>query len=86
MEKTYYLLTEGDDTVIGVVGCSNNDELNQKVTQAINSHFDIETDTIISLDMEDYIYGRQGEFQIKLESENDDDYNATIFIQSVEVY
>lgn len=89
MNKTFYfLLTERDDTRIGVVGAATNEELNQKATQAINSHFDINTETVIDLNMEDYMYGKQGEFTVAIdrESEDADNYTDNIFIEIIDVY
>jgi len=91
MNKTFYfLLTESDDTRIGVVSAATNEELNQKVTLAINSHFDIETPTVIDLNKEDYMCGKQGEFKVvnnfDREDEADEDNVVGIWIEIIDVY
>lgn len=86
MKKTYFLLTEQDDTLIGVVGVSSNEELNEKATIAINEHFDQITPTVLKLDMEDSMYGKVAEIPVKVDFANDSEYIATIFIQEVMLY
>jgi len=89
-ETFYFLLTEHDDTRIGVVGAATNEELNAKVTLAINSHFDIETPTVINLDMEDYKYGDQGDFGVinnsTREDEDDEDNIDGIWIETIDLF
>jgi hypothetical protein len=86
MKKTYFLLTEQDDTVIGVVGAISNEELNEKATIAINEHFDQIIPTVLKLNMEDSMFGNINEVQVKIDFDDDEDYIATIFIQQVFIY
>ena len=86
MKTTYFLLTEDSESVIGVVGASSNEELTEKAKVAISQHFDIDVPNDLELNMEDYIYGRIGDFQVSVEFDGDNDYQATIAIQEVVLY
>lgn len=93
MSKTFYfLLTERDDTRIGVVGAATSEELNQKVTNAINSHFDIDTPTVIDLNIDNHTCGGQYEFNVIIEHDEDEKvegnapYSDSIFIEIIDVY
>jgi hypothetical protein len=89
MNKTFFfLLTERDDTRIAVVAASTNEELNQKATMAINDHFDIETETVLNLNMDDYICGDTEEFDVIVDknSEDAESYKSNIFIETVDLY
>lgn len=86
MKKTYFLLTEQDDTLIGVVGATTNEELTEKSTIAINEHFDQIIPTELNLNMDDSMFGKISEIPVKVDFNNDSEYIATIFIQEVILY
>ncbi len=89
-EPKHFLLTEGGDSesnsVIGVVSAFNDEELNKKAKIAISEHFDVEVKDSLKLESENYLYGVSGSFEVSIPFDGDDDYKATINIQSVEVY
>jgi len=86
MKTTYFLLTEDSESVVGVIGATSNEELTEKAKIAVSQHFDVDVPNELSLNMEDYMYGRIGDFQLGVEFTGDEDYQATISVQEVFLY
>jgi hypothetical protein len=85
MLKPVFLLREDDGTRIAVVSAKTSEELNNKVTVAINEHFDIETRTVINLNPDDYqING--GEFVVSIDTAVDEYSLAKILIETITLY
>lgn len=81
-----FLLREKDDgTRIAVVSAATRSELSQKVTLAINEHFDIETPTVINLNPDDYQMNG-GEFVVSVDKDIDEYYSAKILIETITLY
>src|SRR5665647_3781286 len=78
----YFTLNEqyGDMKHIGTVVANNDDELNVKVKQAIESHFDNDVKTIPALALEEVISSRFGvvNFEVLFNSELLDDGDNNI--------
>lgn len=85
MLKPVFLLREDDGTRIAVVSAETKSELNQKVTVAINEHFDIETPTVINLNPDDYQFNG-GEFIVSIDKDGEEDYSAKILIETITLY
>ena len=85
MLKPVFLLREDDGTRIAVVSAETKSELNQKVTVAINEHFDIETPTVINLNPDDYQFNG-GEFVVSIDTAVDEYSLAKIFIETITLY
>lgn len=85
MKQTFFLVTEMDESVVGVIGAVNNDELKSKMKSALIDHFDSEIKDIPTLDMEDYIYGRVGEIHVTMDK-NELRTICGLYIQSVTLY
>ena len=60
--------------------------LNKKALTAINEHFDSDCHEIPNIEMEDCMYGRTGEINVKVDFDNDNDYIATVFVKQVFIY
>ena len=89
MKTKNFLITESNNVVVAVITASTNDELNEKTKIALEEHFDTDIETEVKLDMEDYLYGREGEFQVNViidKDDEDDEELTTIYIQEVVVY
>ncbi len=86
MKTMYFLLTEDEDSVVGVIAATSNEELSIKAKIAIDQHFDTDIPVGLKLDMEDYMYGRMGQVSVDTEFDNDPEYKATITIQQTWLY
>ena len=86
MKTRYFLLTEDSESVVGVIGASSNEDLTEKAKTAVSQHFEIDIPNDLDLDMENYMYGRQGNFQVSVDFDGDNDYQATINVQEVVLY
>lgn len=85
MKKKYFLLREADSDngIVGVVEVVNDEELNNKVLDVLNSHFDADEVEFKNLVMEDYEFGRSGEFKAKITVDADDYFIQMILINEV---
>jgi len=76
MKKYPFILNEryGDQKHIGVVIAGDNEELNAKIKQAIEAHFDgvIKEDFVIELDKVYLKYGEAEEFSVLMDEDGEE--------------
>ena len=76
MKKQYFILNEneGDRCHIGIVVASNSEELNTKIKQAIEAHFDAEITSELKVDF-DKVYSKYGaseEFEVEMNEDGEE--------------
>lgn len=76
MKQYYFILNEryGDQKHIGVVVAGSNEELNDKIKQAIESHFDAEITSELKVELDKvYLkYGAPEEFEVQMNEDGEE--------------
>ena len=70
--------SDGDTEHIGTIIAESNEELAKKIAIACTEHFAIKIDEPKDIEMDNYLRGSTGE--VKLTSNEDEEFRATIFI------
>ena len=78
----YFILNQqdGDFRHIGTIIVNNDNDLNAKIKEAIEDHFDCEAKKIPILTMDEVVYSHSGsyEFKVVIHDADEEDPNETI--------